>query len=305
MSKGNDRLEYESSRGLQLRWRGRFLVIVAVVLWSTSGIFAKAPIFEDWPQASRGNLLVFWRAVFASLVLVFWVRKVTWTWRLVPGVIAFAAMNWAFLGAMVLGEATLAIWLQYTSPVWVFLVSWLWFQEKPDSGDWFLLVLAAIGVALIVLTQASGGLTHGLFLGLLSGVFFAGVVLSIRRLRDLDSAWIVFLFHATTAILFFPYLLQSQVFPSGQQWIYLFGFGAVQMGIPYALFARGLQSVTSHEASGLTLLEPVLVPVWVFIAWRTHIDYQSPEWTTLAGGGLILAGLLMRFAMARNKADQD
>ncbi len=290
----------ESNGYQRLGWRGRLLVVVAVVLWSTSGFFTKAPVFDDWPQASRGNLLVFWRAAFASLVLVFLVRKVTWTWRLLPGAISFTGMNWAFLGAMVSGEAALAIWLQYTAPVWVFLVSWWWFREKPTTGDWMLLALATVGVTLIVLTQAVGGMSPGFSLGLIAGVFFAGVVLSLRQLRDLDSAWIVFLFHISTAIVFLPSLLQSQIFPSGQQWLYLGGLGILQMGIPYVLFARGLKSVTSHEASGLTLLEPVLVPIWVFIAWREHVEYQAPEWTTLAGGGFILAGLLLRYVFAKD-----
>ena len=54
---------------------GRLLILVAAVMWSTSGLFAKAPLFADWPlQVAglpvRGPLLAFWRAVFASLVLL-------------------------------------------------------------------------------------------------------------------------------------------------------------------------------------------------------------------------------------------
>lgn len=291
----------DSDTDSRAKWLGRLLVISAAVLWSTSGFFSKAPIFEDWPQESRGNLLVFWRACFASLVLLFLVRKVTWTWRLVPATAAFAAMNWAFLGAMVAGEATLAIWLQYTAPVWVFLGSWILFRDKPTQGDWILLALSVAGVSLIILTQAVGGLSRGVILGFLAGVFFACVVLSLRWMRDLDSAWIIFLFHFSTSILFLPSFWQSQIFPSGNQWFYLCGFGMIQMGIPYVLFARGVNHVTSHEASGLALLEPVLVPVWVFIAWHNHEDYQAPELTTLIGGGLILAGLVLRYSRTKKE----
>ena len=280
-------------------WFGRVLIVLAVVLWSTSGFFSKAPIFENWPIESRGNLLVFWRAITASIVLVFLVRKISWTWRLVPATFCFAAMNWAFLGAMVSGEATLAIWLQYTAPVWVFLGSWYWFREKPTRGDWMLLVLSVLGVGLIIFSQASGDGARGLVLGLLAGVFFSGVVLSLKWLKDLDSAWIIFLFHFATGIAFLPSLLQSQIYPSGNQWSYLFGFGVLQLGIPYVLFARGVRSVSSQEASGLTLLEPVLVPVWVFIAWSHRDDYEAPEVTTLIGAGLILAGLAMRYSQRK------
>jgi len=69
----------------------------------------------------------------------------------------------------------------------------------------------------------------------------------------------------------------------------------LQIGIPYLLFARGVSAVSSHEASGLTLLEPLLVPVWVFVAWHQSPDYTPPAVTTIVGGGLILAGLSFRY----------
>ncbi len=46
-------------------WRGRLLIVTAAVMWSTSGFFAKAPIFDDWPLETRGILLAFWRTFFA------------------------------------------------------------------------------------------------------------------------------------------------------------------------------------------------------------------------------------------------
>jgi drug/metabolite transporter (DMT)-like permease len=98
-----------------------------------------------------------------------------------------------------------------------------------------------------------------------------------------------------TAIVFAPAALTGEVWPDGNQWIYLALFGSLQMGLPYVLFARGLQSVSSHEASGIALLEPVLVPVWVYVAWRGAADYQLPAVTTMIGAVLIMAGLLASY----------
>jgi drug/metabolite transporter (DMT)-like permease len=55
--------------------RGRLLVLVAAVLWSTSGLFAKATTFEIWPAADRGVILAFWRAAFAGVLLLPAVRR--------------------------------------------------------------------------------------------------------------------------------------------------------------------------------------------------------------------------------------
>lgn len=293
--------ELELNSLVKLLWRGRLLIVLAAVLWSTSGLFAKAPIFEGWPTESRGVLFAFWRALFAAAVLLLMVRKVQWSWKLIPLSTVFAAMNWTFLNSLVYCESTLAIWLQYTAPAWVFLVGWKVFKDQPGWRDWALLGFAALGVSIILQAELYGASPIGVQFGLASGLCFAGVVLMLRWLQDFDSAWLIFLNHAVTAILFLPAMLSLQVYPSPTQSAYLLGFGALQMGLPYVIFARAVRWVPSHEASALTLLEPLLVPLWVFLAWRTAPDYQPPAFTTIIGGSFILAGLLIRYSRSRKR----
>jgi drug/metabolite transporter (DMT)-like permease len=80
--------------------------------------------------------------------------------------------------------------------------------------------------------------------------------------------------------------------PDAGQLAVLAAFGIFQMGLPYVLFARGLRAVTSQEATGIGLLEPILLPVWVYLVWN-----EVPAGSTLAGGSLILAGLALRYAI--------
>ena len=135
----------------------------------------------------------------------------------------------------------------------------------------------------------------GIAFGLLSGVFYASVVLCIRQLRGEDAVWLIALNHTVTALVLGPYVVSHDIWPEGEQWLYLAAFGAFQIGLPYVLFARGLKSVAGHEASGIVLLEPVLVPVWVYMAWSGADGYSPPRLWTLAGGALILTGLLLRY----------
>jgi len=139
-------------------------------------------------------------------------------------------------------------------------------------------------------------------LGLLSGLFYAGVILSLRVLRQQDAAWLIVLNHLVTVAALLPIVLYFNIWPSGMQWLYLVGFGALQMGFPYLLFAHGLRRIAGHEAAGLVLLEPLLVPVWVWLAWHTTSTYQAPGWWTFLGGGLILAGLLVRYGTSRTSS---
>jgi drug/metabolite transporter (DMT)-like permease len=283
-----------SQRDLPSLLVARLLVLAAAVLWSTSGFFAKAPVIEAWP----GPVKAFWRAAFACVVLFPLVRKPQWTWRLLPAVATFALMNFTYLSAMTKGSAANAIWLQCTAPAWVLIVGVLVFRERAVGKDWLLLAFVLAGVGLILWYESQAESLEAFFYGLASGVFYAGVVLSLRQLRDLESAWIVALNHLVTAIVLAPFLFDwsggspaaGPHWPSGTTWLFLAGFGILQMGLPYVLFARSLKTIPGHEASGIGLVEPLLVPLWVWLTWG-----EQPAWWTLAGGGLIFAGLVLRY----------
>jgi drug/metabolite transporter (DMT)-like permease len=146
------------------RLRGRLLVLAAAVLWSTSGFFAKAPTFESWPLEQRGLCLAFWRALFASLLLVPMIRRPRWRVALVPLALCFAAMNYTYLTAMTRTTAANAIWLQNTAPAWVFLLGVVWFRERIQPGDWSLVICGILGVGFILLCEARGEQWSGVIL---------------------------------------------------------------------------------------------------------------------------------------------
>lgn len=270
---------------------GRLLAVAAAVLWSTGGFFAKAPDFVAWSGAS----LAFWRAIFACVILLPLVRRPRLHWRMAPMVICFAAMNYTFLNAMKLTEASNAIWLQNTSPIWVVLVNFFILKLTVTGRDWFTVACGAVGVAIILTFELRTADPQGVMFGIAAALTYAGVVLSLKGLREEDSAWLIALNHIVTAVVLAPFAVTEQAWPEGRQWLLLAFFGMLQMGAPYVLFARSLRVIPSHEAAAITLLEPVLTPIWVFLAWHTHPTYTPPQWWTLVGGGLILVGLGSRY----------
>jgi len=289
----NEPLQQQSQHEMAI---ARLLVLVAAMLWSTSGFFVKAPPLQGWP----GPVLAFWRAAFACVVLWPLVRQPQWSWKLLPATATFAAMNYTFLTAMAKGSAANAIWLQLTAPVWVLLVGVFVFHERAIWRDWLLIAFAAAGVAVILHYESKGASLEAVFWGLASGVFYAGVVLSLRQLRNMESAWLVALNHLVTALVLAPWGMSGSHFPSGVQWALLAGLGIVQMGLPYILFARGLKHISGHEATGIGLVEPLLVPVWAYLAWG-----DRPAWWTLVGGGLILVGLAIRYFFSIPRAPSE
>jgi len=271
---------------------GRLWVLGAALLWSTSGLFAKAPLWDDWPTEIRGPLFGFWRAFFAFLVLVPMIRRPRYSGYLLPLTISFASMNILYLVALTRTTAADAIWLQATAPWWVFFFSLFLLREAVVRRDLIPLVFGCLGVGTILFFEVRGQAQTGVFCGLGSGVTYALVVMFLRQLRGEDPAWLVALNHAVAAVVLLPWVIYLNRWPSPGQLLVLAGFGALQMGIPYTFLIRGLRSITSQEATAIGLVEPVLMPVWVFLVWP-----EKNAWSTIVGASLILVGLVLRYVV--------
>jgi drug/metabolite transporter (DMT)-like permease len=64
------------------------------------------------------------------------------------------------------------------------------------------------------------------------------------------------------------------------------------MSLPYWLVARGLQTVSPQEAGTLTLLEPLLNPLWAYLVSPAT---EGLNRYTLIGGACILGALAYRY----------
>ena len=295
----------ESADGMNVRsnvLRARWMIILAAVLWSTNGFFAKAPWFEGWP----GFVLAFWRAMFACAILLPLVRRPQWSWRLIPVTLIFAAMNYTYLTVMERYEASNAIWLQYTAPIWIITLGVVFLKENTSWADWVMVFFQMIGVLVILVPQFQNDTVWGLTLKILVGFTYALVVLSLRWMRDFEAAWIVGINHVMTCVVFLPFVLHVGIYPSEMvQWIALVAFGMLQMGLPYWLFAKSVKHLPGHEATGIVILEPILVPIWVYIAWGHLSSYESPSASTVVGAVFILFGLVVRFINERKTVRQS
>jgi drug/metabolite transporter (DMT)-like permease len=274
-------------------WRSRLLVLLAAVLWSLSGVVLKAPGFESLPLEGRGPAVAGLRALFAALTLLPFVRprRIRWNLKLIPMVICFAAMSVLFISALMTTTAAATIFLQYTSVVWASLLGWLLLRERPDRSDAVAMICVVIGIVVILAKDPGSPFGNGLALA--SGVAYAGVVVSLRSLRDQDPIWLSFLNQLVAAVVILPWYLLNPIELAAPQIGWLIFLGAVQLALPYVLFSTGVQQVPAREASVLLLIEPVLNPLWVLLVWG-----EQAAVTTWIGGGIILAGLVLRFAVA-------
>jgi drug/metabolite transporter (DMT)-like permease len=279
--------------------QGRLLIALAAVLWSLSGAFTKVLSQDtglglETPRL-HGLQLAFFRAFFAGLVLLPALRPRDISFRRPMLVMAalFAAMNALYVVAMKEGTAANAVLLQYTAPMWMYLASIWWLGEPPDRRSSGSLAVGLAGIAVIVWGGWQATELPVIAIALGSGVAYAGVILCLRLLRDASSRWLVVLNQLCSALVLVPvlwWLAPEQ--PTLPQLVVLFLFGAVQMGLPYWLMARGLRAVSPQEAGTITLLEPLLNPVWAYLAAP---EKEVPSGYTFLGGALILGALAWRY----------
>ena len=275
---------------------GRWLVVAAALFWSNSGLFVKSPSLRELPLDERAPLIACFRALVAGLCLVPFVnwKKARLRAGMLPMVISFSAMNLLFIAALTQTTAAAAIFLQYTGTGWAFLFGALFLGECVTRANLRALGFGLAGIACIVGGEWQGEQFAGTLLALGSGLAYGAVITSLRVLNREDSAWLVVLNHLVSGVVLIPWLLTRGLAPTGEQIVVIGAMGALQMGLPYVLFARGLATVPAQEAGLITLLEAVLNPVWVWFVWGENV-----AGSTWLGGALIVSGLLLRYLVFR------
>ena len=266
----------------------RLRIVAAAILFSTGGAAIKACSLSGLQVACL-------RAGFAALTLIAILpgarRAASWSIRaLLVGVI-YAATMVLFVVANKLTTAANAIFIQAASPLFVLLLGPFALREPVRGRDlWFMLALAA-GMSLFFVgaeqpLASAPDPARGNLAAAAAAAAFALTVVGLRwAVRDspgADSAALV----AGNAIAFtacLPWALPLTGVGAADWGIAVF-LGAIQIALAYTLLASGMKHVRALDASLLLLVEPVLNPIW---AWLAHGEH--PGGLALAGGAVILA----------------
>jgi drug/metabolite transporter (DMT)-like permease len=306
--------------------QGRLCVVLAAVLWSMSGAFTNL-LREDTPlghQIAAGLnsmfgfmglsssapselndpkidplLIAFFRVLFGGCILLPALRRRDIAFRPVMLVtaITFAAMNALFTSALAYGTSANAILLQYTAPMWMWLFCVFVLREAADWRGAIAMSIGLTGIGVIIVGGWTGGDLTVVAIALGSGVTYAGVLLGLRMMRDLSTRWITVFNFLFSAIALLPLVVLLPK-PSPAQVVVLFFFGALQLGLPYLLVARGLRALSPQEVGTLTLLEPLLNPLWAYLVFP---EKEKPTAFIFIGGAFILGGLLYRYMPVRGR----
>ncbi len=267
-------------------------ILLAVLLWSTGGVFIKLTTLD----AFAVNL---GRSLFAAITVAIF------TYRKGLKLDAFTLLT-SFLYAGTLScfvyankntTAANAIFLQYTAPIYILILAPFILKERFRYSDLITVVVCLAGMSLFFLepqnaaNQLAANVFSGNIAALASGVFFGLYFILLRHPRSLkkNPALSVFYGNIIIVLLMLPLVLNSPPTELNSKDIAAILFlGIFQIGIAYVLFTDGIsKGVRSLDASVIGFIEPLLNPIWVFL-----IVGEKPSGWAILGGIIILAAVI-------------
>jgi drug/metabolite transporter (DMT)-like permease len=255
---------------------------MAALFWSIGGMLIKS--VNAHPLAISGVRSAISAVIF---LLILGKPKINGSPIQVGAAVSYAGTVIFFVLANKATTAANAIFLQYTAPIYVALLSSWLLKEKTRILDWVTVFVVLGGMALFFLDNLSTSGFLGNIFAVISGVCFALQAIFLRMQKD-GSPWeSVFLGNILTAIIGIPFL--STTWPSASSWVYLVILGIVQLGIPYILYTMAIKHTSALEAILIPVLEPILNPIWVIL----FVGERPGPWS-LVGGCIVLAGITIR-----------
>ena len=201
-----------------------------------------------------------------------------------------------FVVATKLTTAANAIFLQYTAPIYIALLSpWL-LRERVSRLDWILIGVAFGGIALFFCDGLSLAGVWGVVAALASGFSYAWLTMLMRREKSASPEAAVFIGNLMTVLVAAPAMWAPVNL--GHNWPWLLALGVVQLTIPYLLYARAIRHVRALDASIVSMIEPILNPIWVMFAVGEH-----PAQWSIVGGCIVLGTSLLRSILASRESE--
>ncbi len=269
---------------MQSRQKGILLVVAAALLWSSGGIGIKA--ISDSPLK-----VTFYRSLFAAIALLAIFGRDVWgrrhwksTGMFAGAIISYGACLTTFVIATKWTTAANAIFLQYAGVIWVLLFSPFITRDPMRPRDVIAIAIAMCGMALFFVGKFDTRGMSGNIMALTSSVFFAALVMFLRRENDAAESAITW-GNVAVALTLLPFVAHDLALTWKSFGVLLF-LGLFQIGLPYALFVRGLKYVTATQASLTGMLEPIANPIWVFLFLG-----ERPAAFAIGGAAIVLSAI--------------
>lgn len=263
--------------------KGVLAVVLTALLWSSGGLFVKL-------ISLNAMQLSFFRCLIAALVFAIIFRKNLLKVNSFTFInaIFYAVVLTTFVIATKMTTAANAIFLQSTAPIYVLIFEPLINKTKYEKINFITISVCVIGMVLFFIGDLSPGETVGNFIALLSGLAFAAFFLGMKKNDKEYQQSSIFYGNILVALICIPFLFEMESLSFQDFWMVSF-LGIFQIAFAYAIFTYGLKRIVAVEASIISMLEPVLNPLWVMIGYG-----EIPSTSALIGGGIIILAITVR-----------
>ncbi len=263
-----------------MKQKAFILVILAGILWGTSGIF----VHYLAPLGFSSIQMTAMRSVIAAVIITAFVlprdRSLFRTSKIDLCIFALSAITLFGTGtcyflSMQASAISTAVVLMYMAPVYVSVFSVMFFGERLTATKAVCVIIMLTGCALV--SGISGGLAlnlSGIAMGLLSGICYGAynilTKLSMRKgTQPLQATLYVFIFTALLSLLLCdPIDLYKKAAAQPALTLPLIlGIGVVTCVLPYLFYTIAMKHLDASTAASLGIVEPLtatLIGVWMF-----------------------------------------
>ncbi len=268
--------------------RGVWLVLLAALLWSFSGVLIRMLHMDIWS-------IQLWRSITTFVVFVpilYFVHGPN-PWKAIKAVgwidLLCAALGsvamFSFVSAVALTTVADVLVVYATLPFLAALFGWLISREKVSGRTLTASLFALTGVLIMVSGAAGKGRLLGDLLSLSMTITF-GLQLVILRKYQGRSIVIINMMSIVANVVVCLCFAPLSV-PGATDLVVVTAVGALTIGLGMMLFNLGARLIPSAKASLIGLIEVVLGPLWVWLLFA-----ENPGSYAMVGGVLVLAAVV-------------
>ena len=253
------------------------------LMWSLAGFNIKMIEWSPYAIAAGRSLVAV--ILLAPMVLRKGFQKIDR--YVIGGAICYAAFNYCFITSTTLTSSAIAIMMQYTAPIYVALLSWLFLRERVGWADIISVGFVFLGMIFFFLDSNSGGSLKGNIVSIFNGITFAGISIFLRLQKDGNPALSMYLGNVISAVAGLPIMWNAGM-PDTISLLFLLLAGLL-VAVSYTLYAKASTGLSALETVLIPIIDPVMNPVWVFL----FLD-ERPGALTIVGAAVILVSVTIR-----------
>ena len=277
-------------------------IIAAAALWGCIGVFLKLLTAAGLSSMDGVALRSAVAALLYGLFLAATDRKALkiqprhWYYFFGSGVCSLVFFNWCYFSAISTSSMSVAAVLLYTSPVFVTLLSALFFRERITSHKVAALALTFAGCVLVTgllpLGQQSVSyltILYGLGAGFGYALYSIFGKLALRQYASSPVTFYTFLFAALASLPLSGLPRHLEALADWRAILGGLGIGVLCCILPYLLYTEGLRYTEAGKAAILATVEPFVAALLGICLFHESVTFYK----LLGMGAIFLAILLL------------